>query len=135
MKRQSLMIPALVLLLVAAMSAQTPPPAAPAKAVDITGQWAATFETQVGTQSYTYDFVVKDGKLTGKMKGSLSDAPSDVQDGKVDGAKVTFGETMSFQGMEIKITYTGTITSADEIKFTRNVADFATEELVAKRVK
>ena len=37
--------------------------------------------------------------------------------------------------MEIKVTYTGTIVSADEIKFTRNVADFATEELVAKRVK
>jgi hypothetical protein len=37
--------------------------------------------------------------------------------------------------VEIKITYTGTIVSDDEIKFTRNVADFATEELVAKRAK
>jgi hypothetical protein len=27
--------------------------------------------------------------------------------------------------MEIKITYTGTVVSADEIKFIRNVADFA----------
>jgi hypothetical protein len=31
--------------------------------------------------------------------------------------------------------YTGKIVSPDEIKFTRNVAEFATEELVAKRVK
>ena len=60
---------------------------------------------------------------------------SDVLDGKVDGDKVTFGEILQFQGMEIKIQYTGTIVSADEIKLTRNVADFATEELVAKRVK
>ena len=123
-----------VLLFGAALTAQTAPPA-PAKAPDITGQWTSSFDTQVGPQSYTYDFVVKDGKLTGKLKGSLSEAPTDIQDGKVDGAKVTFGETLSFQGMEIKIMYVGTITSADEIKFTRNVAEFATEELVAKRVK
>jgi hypothetical protein len=37
--------------------------------------------------------------------------------------------------MDIRITYTGTLTSPDEIKFTRNVADFATEELVARRAK
>ena len=49
--------------------------------------------------------------------------------------KVSFAELLVFQGMEIRITYTGTVVSADEIKFTRNVADFATEELVAKRVK
>jgi hypothetical protein len=134
MKRQILMLSAALLLLPALVTAQAPSPAPP-KAVDITGQWAASFDTQVGAQTYTYDFVVKDGKLTGKMKGSLSDAPSDVQDGKVEAGKVTFGETLIFQGMEVKISYTGTITSVDEIKFTRNVAEFATEELVAKRVK
>jgi hypothetical protein len=32
------------------------------------------------------------------------------------------------------ITYTGKI-SGDEIKFTRKVGDFATEEITAKRVK
>jgi hypothetical protein len=42
---------------------------------------------------------------------------------------------LNFQGMEIRIVYTGAIVSADEIKFTRQVADFATEELVATRVK
>lgn len=134
MKRQILMVSAALLLLTAWVTAQTPAPAPP-KAVDITGQWAASFDTQVGAQTYTYDFVVKDGKLTGKMKGSLSDASSDVEDGKVEAGKVTFAETLTFQGMAIKISYTGTIASVDEIKFTRNVADFATEELVAKRVK
>ena len=67
------------------------------------------------------------------MKSNLGE--SDVLDGKVDGGKVSFGELLKFEGMEIKIPYTGTIVSADEIRFTRNVADFATEELVAKRVK
>jgi hypothetical protein len=106
---------------------------APMAAPDITGKWTSSFDTQIGKQEYTYDFVVKDTKLTGKMKSNLGQ--SDVLDGKVDGDKVTFGELLKFEGMEIKITYTGTIVSADEIKFTRNVADFATEELVAKRVK
>ena len=36
-------------------------------------------------------------------------------DGKVEGDKVSFGELLKFEGMEIKITYTGTIVSADEI--------------------
>jgi hypothetical protein len=106
---------------------------APMAAADITGKWTSSFDTQIGKQEYTYDFVVKDSKLTGKMKSNLGE--SDVLDGKVDGDKVTFGELLKFEGMEIKITYTGTIVSADEIKFIRNVADFATEELVAKRVK
>ena len=103
------------------------------RAADITGTWTASFDTQIGKQEYTYDFVVKDSKLTGKMKSNLGE--SDVLDGKVDGDKVTFGELLKFEGMEVRITYTGTVVSADEIKFTRNVADFATEELVAKRVK
>lgn len=122
---------AMTVVLAASLIAQT----VPAKAADITGQWTATFETQVGTQTYTYDFVVKDGKLTGKIKSSLSDAPTDVQDGQVTGDTVTFVENLSFQGMDVRIVYRGKIVSADEIKFTRDVAEFATEELVAKRVK
>ena len=115
-------------------AAQTQAPA-PAKAIDITGKWAASFETEVGTQTYTYDFVVKDGKLTGKIKGNLSEAPVDVTEGKVEGDTVKFVERLSFQGMELVITYTGKIASTDEIKFSRQVGEFATEELVAKRVK
>ena len=77
--------------------------------------------------------MVKGPTLTGKMKSHLGE--SDVLDGKVDGDKASFGELLKFEGMEIRITYTGTIVSNDEIKFTRNVADFATEALIAKRVK
>jgi len=105
----------------------------PMAAADITGKWTASFDTQIGKQNYTYDFVVKDSTLTGKMKSDMGE--SDVLEGKVEGDKVSFSELLVFQGMEIRITYTGTVVSADEIKFTRNVADFATEELVAKRVK
>jgi hypothetical protein len=37
--------------------------------------------------------------------------------------------------MDLPVSYVGQIVSADEIKFTRNVGEFATEELVAKRAK
>jgi hypothetical protein len=104
-----------------------------ANAADITGTWTASFDTQIGVQNYTYEFVVKDGKLTGKAKSTNGE--STLADGKVDGDSVSFVENLTFQGMELRITYTGKIVSADEIKFTRNVADFATEDLVAKRKK
>jgi hypothetical protein len=35
---------------------------------DISGVWAATFDTQVGQQNYTYEFSVKGTELTGSMK-------------------------------------------------------------------
>ena len=38
------------------------------------------------------------------------------------------------RGNALKITYKGKI-SGDEIKFTRNVADMVSEDLVAKRAK
>ena len=102
-------------------------------AADITGKWSASFDTQIGKQDYVYDFVVKDTTLTGKVKSNLGSG--DVLEGKVDGDKVSFVEIFKYQGMEIRITYSGRVTSADEIKFTRQVAEFATEEVVAKRVK
>ena len=100
---------------------------------DITGTWTASFDTQIGKQEYTYEFVQKDTTLTGKVKSNVGSG--EVLEGKVEGDKVSFVEMLRFQDMDIRITYSGTLTSADEIKFTRNVADFATEELVAKRVK
>jgi len=102
-------------------------------AADITGKWTASFETPIGQQNYTYEFTVKDGVLTGKAKSDNGE--SVLREGKVDGTKVTFVETLKFQDMEVEIRYTGTIVSADEIKFSRQVGDFATEELVARRAK
>ena len=103
-------------------------------AADITGSWRASFDTQIGTQDYLYTFVVKDTALTGKIQSEMG-GTTEILEGKVDGDKVSFVEIFKYQGMEIRITYSGQVTSADEIKFTRQVAEFATEEVVAKRVK
>ena len=105
-----------------------------ASAADISGTWKASFDTQIGQQDYTYTFVVKDTTLTGKIQSEMG-GTTDIHDGKLDGDKISFVEIFTFQGMEIRITYSGTVSSADEIKFTRQVGEFATEQLVAKRTK
>ena len=99
---------------------------------DVTGKWTASFETQIGTQNYTYTFKADGAKLTGTAASQNGETP--ILEGKVNGDDISFVENLNFQGMEIRIEYTGKI-SGDEIKFTRKVADFATEEIVAKRAK
>src|SRR3982750_4164155 len=99
-------------------------------AADVSGKWKATFDTQIGVQNYTYTFKVDGGKLTGTAESEHG--KSTLADGTVSGETVAFTENLDFQGNAIKIDYKGTI-AGDEIKFTRKVGDFATEELVAKR--
>ena len=107
-----------------------------AMAGEVAGTWTAEFDSQIGVQKYTYTFEVDGETLTGTAEGERMGETAEVAitDGKVVGDKVTFTEMLNFQGQEVPITYDGTI-DGDEIKFTRNVADFATEEIVAKRKK
>jgi len=104
-----------------------------ALAADFNGKWSAEFDTQIGIQKYTYEFNVDGAKLTGKAINEER-GTTEIQDGKIDGDNITFVEVIDFNGNEIKITYTGKI-EGDEIKFTRQVGEFATEQIVAKRVK
>ncbi|MCG6926874.1 MAG: hypothetical protein LJF30_16400 [Acidobacteria bacterium] len=107
-----------------------------ARAGDVAGTWTAEFDSQIGVQKYTYVFEVDGETLTGTAEGErMGDtAKVEITDGKVVGDKVTFTEMLDFQGQQLPITYEGTV-EGDEIKFTRNVADFATEEIVARRKK
>jgi hypothetical protein len=105
---------------------------APAFAADPAGKWTAAIDTQIGVQNYTYEFKVDAGKLTGKAKSQFGDV--DITEGSVKGDEIAFVETVSFEGQSLRIEYKGKI-SGDEIKFQRKVADFATEDFVAKRAK
>jgi hypothetical protein len=107
-----------------------------ATAADIEGTWTAEFDSQIGQQKYTFAFKVYGETLTGTATGERAGevVEAEITDGKVVGDKVTFTEMTTFQGQDLPIKYEGTINGdGDEIKFTRNVADFAKEEIVAKR--
>ena len=103
---------------------------------DVTGKWTAEFDTQIGLQKYVFDFKVDGTKLTGKAASTVGDRHQEVeiQEGKIEGDDISFVENLKFEDQDIRISYKGKV-SGDEIKLTRNVADFATEELVAKRMK
>jgi hypothetical protein len=108
-----------------------------ARAADVTGKWKAEFDTQIGLQKYTYDFKADGEKLTGKATAVLEGAPTretEITEGKINKDDISFVEMLKFQDQEIRIEYKGKI-SGDEIKMTREVGDFATEKIVAKRVK
>lgn len=106
--------------------------AAVAFGADASGKWTTTISTQIGELAYTYDFKVEGEKLTGRAKSQFGDI--ELAEGKVKADVITFVENIEFNGMAIRITYTGKV-AGDEIKFTRQVGEFATEEFVAKRAK
>jgi hypothetical protein len=100
---------------------------------DISGTFEATFDTQIGEQSYTFEFDVDGMELTGMAKSANGE--TEITEGKIEGDEVSFVENLNYQGMPLVITYTGKIVSDDEIEFTRDVAGLATETLVATRKK
>jgi hypothetical protein len=124
--RTRALVPALALALLAL----------PAAAADVTGKWTTTFDTQVGPQKYTFDLKAEGEKLTGKAAfermGQAGEA--ELVDGNVVGDEVSFAETMDAMGQTVRIEYKGKV-KGDEIAFTRNVGEFATETFVATRVK
>ena len=103
-------------------------------AADISGTWKTEFNSQIGVQKYTYTLKQDGTNLTGKASSEVGDQKreTELKEGKVEGEKVSFVEMFKFQENEIRITYKGTI-STNELKLTREVGDFAKEELVAKR--
>jgi hypothetical protein len=103
-----------------------------ADASDISGTWTASIDTQIGKQDYTYTFVVKGSQLTGRAKSANGD--TEITEGKIDGGKVSFVENLNYQGMPLRIAYTGTVKPPDVIDFTRDVAGQAMETFTAKRV-
>jgi hypothetical protein len=104
-----------------------------ALAADVSGTWAASFDSQVGVQTYTFTLKADGTKLTGRAKSANGD--SEIVEGKVDKDTLTFVENMNYQGQELRIVYTGTVVSADEIKFKRDVGGQGGEEFTAKRQK
>jgi len=107
-----------------------------AQAAGLAGKWTAEFDTQIGPQKYTYEFTVAGDKITGKATfvNSMASGETELKEIKLSGDVLSFVEPLHINDADISITYSGKL-AGDEIKFTRNVGEFGTEELVAKRVK
>ena len=105
-------------------------------AIDVTGTWKAEIETQVGKFKYTYIFKQEGTVITGKILSEMEGEKNEtvVLEGKLNGDIIEFTEMMKFQDTDLKINYKGKVTG-DEISFTRQVGEFATEVFIAKRQK
>lgn len=108
--------------------------ALPAAAADLPGKWTAEFETPIGVQKYTYEFQKTGDALTGEatFERSIGNGKVQLKNVKVDGDKISFDEPLAVDGNELTISYSGTL-AGDELKLTRVVGDFGTEQLTAKR--
>ncbi len=102
-----------------------------AHAAGVDGTWTASFDTQVGKQTYTYTLKADGATLTGTAKGNLI-TDSTLSDGKVDGNKITFVEKGTYMGMPLQFNYSGELVG-DELRFKRELMGFPAEEFVAKR--
>jgi enterochelin esterase-like enzyme len=104
-----------------------------ALAVDVSGTWKVDFDTVRGLQKYTFALKQDGTKLTGKAIVELDGDSREVEltEGTVEGDRVSFVEVLDFQGNELRITYTGKL-SSDGITLTRQVGDFGATEATAE---
>ena len=100
------------------------------------GKWTSSFNTQIGDQKYEYTIETKDDQVSGTavMKLNGETYQSTLAHVKLDGKRVSFDETLNFQGNELLITYSGEL-DGDNMQLTRKVGEIATEKRVAKRIK
>jgi hypothetical protein len=117
-------------------STGTSAPATKTLATNVDGTWKAEFDTQIGVQKYTFVLNQDGATLTGKANADIGGEKheSELKEGRIDGDSVSFVEMLNFQGNELRIVYTGKL-AANEMKLTRQVGEFANEQLVAKRVR
>ncbi len=77
-----------------------------ALAADVTGTWKGTAQTSMGPIERTFVFKVDGSKLTGETTAAMT-GKSAIEDGKIEGDNLSFGVTISVQGFEMKLKYTG----------------------------
>jgi uncharacterized protein len=114
----------------------TEKPVASTSSAMLAGKWTASIDTQIGKQEYVYTIESQDNKHVGSAAMKLEDKKflSELTDIKFDGKNISFEEKLKFDETDLLITYSGEL-DGDEMKLTRKVADFATEDFVAKRSK
>src|ERR1035438_2916013 len=97
-------------------------------AADIAGTWKGTLETPMGPMENTIVLQADGASLTGSVKTDMFEAK--VENGKLDGAKVSFEINIEFG----KLVYEGTL-DGDDLKLNVTAPDGSKIPLNAKRQK
>ena len=100
---------------------------------DATGKWKGSLDAGGETHDLTFDLKASGDTLTGTVSGLMAQA-SEVKDGKIEGATVSFWAMAEYQGQPIKLLWKGQV-SESEIQFTMGLDDGSwSTDLVVKKV-
>lgn len=102
-------------------------------AAGVTGEWKATAETPNGQVTRTLSLKAEGSKLTGETESSFA-GKSVIENGKIDGDKLSFTLKLKIQGNEMTVEYKGKVKSNGEMTITAELGG-QTMEFLAKRVK
>lgn len=98
----------------------------PALAADISGTWKGTTEGPNGTMERTFVFKVVGTTLTGEAISPMF-GKSAIENGKVDGDKVSFQLKVKFQDNEMTINYSGEAKGSEMTLTAKGAGDMVME--------
>jgi uncharacterized protein (DUF2147 family) len=102
-----------------------------ASAADIDGTWVG----MVGQSEITFELKAAGEKLTGTLNNAAQPGATELKDGKIKGADVSFHVLRTLNEAETKVEWTGKL-AGDELTLQRAaVAGNEAAPVVAKRVK
>lgn len=104
-------------------------PAFAADAAKVAGQWDLTVQTPNGPGTPTATFKQDGETLTGTYKGRFGESPLK---GTIKGNEITFSATISPQGQDIQIVYSGTV-EGDSMKGNVKFGDMAEGTFTGKK--
>jgi len=96
---------------------------------NIAGEWDMAVETQAGSGTPHFSFKQDGSTLSGTYKGQLGEAPIT---GTVKGNEATWSFKVSAQGMDMTVTYTGTV-DGNTIKGKMHLGDMAEGTFTGKK--
>lgn len=102
------------------------------RAVDVSGVWEITSGTPRGTRTRKVTFEQDGTSLTGTMETQMGTAP--IQNGSVEGNKISFSVVFSRGDRSFEMTYSGTV-EGDTAEGTVQMPRGGEVEWTAKRVK
>jgi hypothetical protein len=105
------------------------PTAGAADTAKVAGEWNITVETPQGTGTPSVVFKQDGETLTGTYKGRFGEAPVK---GTVTGNDIKFSFTISPQGQDLTVVYSGTV-DGDTIKGKAKFGDFGEGNFTAKK--